>query len=94
MIKGFINAWVAGLFISQGFAQTTIPKNIEVALLRQQMQVVSSLSGASKIEENETLKQRWTRKEKNFARSYLSNKLSDIGLTAQEQKYKVNLAQV
>lgn len=92
MIKRSINAWVAALFISQGYAQTIIPKDVEVALIQQQRQIVSSLSGASKIEGNEILKRRWTKKEKFLTRSYLSNKLKDIGLTAQEQKYKVNLA--
>lgn len=92
MIKGFMNAWVAALFISHGFAQTTLPKDVEVALIGQQRQIVSALSGASKIEGNEILKRRWTKKEKFLTRSYLSKKLSDIGLTSQEQKYKVNLA--
>jgi hypothetical protein len=92
MIKGSINAWVAALFFSHGYAQTTIPKDVEVPLIHQQRQMVSSLSGASKIEGNETLKRRWTKKEKTLTRNYLSSKLRDIDLTPQEQKYKVNLA--
>ena len=87
-----MNACVATLFTSHLFAQAIVPTDIGVALNRQQMEIVSALSGASKIEGNETLKRRWTKKEKTLTRNYLSSKLRDIGLTSQEQKYKVNLA--
>lgn len=60
-IKGFINACVAALFTSHLFAQASVPTDIRVALNRQQMETVSALSGASKIEGNEILKRRWTK---------------------------------
>jgi hypothetical protein len=91
-IKRLISAWLVALVISTAFAQTTVPKDIQVLLTQEQKLIVSALSGASKIEEDEILKKRWTKKEKALARSYLSSKLKDIGLTAQEQKYKVTLA--
>lgn len=91
-IRTLINALVTTLVISNAFGQATIPKDIQVTLIRKQKLIVSVLSGASKIDANEILKQRWTKKQKTLARSYLSSKLNDIGLTPREQKYKVNLA--
>ncbi|CAN5339882.1 hypothetical protein BH10BAC4_BH10BAC4_18070 [soil metagenome] len=90
-IKKLVTAFVTSLVISNALGQPTTPNDIRVALMQQQKPIVSALSGASKIKENETLKQRWTKKEKVLTRGYLSGKLNNIGLTAQEQEYKVIL---
>ena len=88
-IRTLINVLVTTIVISSAFGQTSLEKD---AMIKEQKLIVSALSGASKIEEDKILKRRWTNKEKTIARSYLSRKLNDIGLTAQEQPYKVNLA--
>ncbi|MBA4054500.1 MAG: Zn-dependent exopeptidase M28 [Marivirga sp.] len=90
-IKGLLYTLVASLVISNAMAQKNIRKDIQLALSNEQKQIVSALSGKSKIDQNETLKRRWTNKEKMLARNYLKARLADIGLDAQENAYKVNL---
>lgn len=88
-IRTLINVFITVFAVSDAWGQITIQND---ALTQQQKEIVSSLSGESKIDKNKILKRRWTDKEKVLARSYLKTKLKEIGLTAQEHAYKVNLA--
>ncbi len=83
---------VSLLTICNAKAQRTIPEKIRIKLVIEQKLIVSGLSGGSKIDEKKYLKRRWTDKEKVLARSFLSSRLSNLGIDAQEHHYEVSLA--
>jgi hypothetical protein len=81
---------VAASAVSNATAQK-IPEQVRLALTNDQKQIVSALSGASKIGSHGNLKRRWTSKEKKQAREYLAARLLEVGVVPEEQSYKVDL---
>jgi hypothetical protein len=76
---------------SDTLSNKTVPDGILEMLRPEQRQLIATLTGAVKINENQLLKRRRNEKEKLLARSVLNRMLQNIGLNAQEHPYLVNL---
>lgn len=68
-----------------------VPTTLEKELQKEQMQIVSVLSGASEITENQTLKGRYNEEDKHLVRKYLKTQLKTIGVSPQEHPYEITI---
>ncbi len=71
--------------------QNLISAEVQTTLTLEQKEIVSALTGDSKIDQSKKLKKRWSKNEKLLVRNYLKSKLRDIKIDAKEYYYKVDL---
>ncbi len=76
---------------SDTLSYRTVPSAILKILQPEQRQLISTLTGASQINENQSLKRRRSEKERLLTRSFLNHMLQNIRLNVQEHPYQVNL---
>lgn len=76
---------------SDTISNKNVPNGILEITQPEQRQLISILTGASKINEDRLLKRRRNEEEKLLARNVLNRMLQDIGLTAQEHPYQIDL---
>lgn len=68
-----------------------VPTPHEKELQKEQMQMISALSGASEITGNQTLKGRYDEEDKHLVRTYLSNQLKKTGISPHEHPYEITI---
>ena len=76
-----------------GLPKKVMSKEIKIRLESEQKQILSALTGISKINQNSILEGRWDEKSKIAVRGYLSDLIKNIGLNPKEHNYKIDLIQ-
>lgn len=68
-----------------------VPTSYEKELQKEQMQIVSALSGASEITENRIVKGRHKEEDKHLIRNYIRNLLKKTGISPQDHPYEITI---